>query len=388
MKKRMIILTTILMITITGCGGKQPDIILTDTMTASVSGIVSIFDTKDIEDIADSELPVSEILNTDTEEDTKTEPIVISEKNAAEEKAKKEEEERKAKEKEEADRKAKEEADRKAKEEADKKAAEEASKQENNNTSNPGNNNTSNGGNSNTGNNQPSTGRADTVNTNGIQVYISPSVSDGDYNTVISWVSNMPGFLTSHISSVNVIDDMRSHTLTGEDASGATKGGHNIYLKADGVSGRLGSLYHEAGHCLDFYGGYSNTSVWEGIRASEWSGEGYYSASNESFAEAISRYFTGGLGKEQTQKAIDSLINTGSLGSGDGFNSVSTTLYAKYKAIWIYDGPNDFYATQIGTVQIGSSIEATGLNADNTWYKVNYNGQVGYTRADMVSLEP
>ena len=100
MKKRMIILTTILMITITGCGGKQPDIILTDTMTASVSGIVSIFDTKDIEDIADSELPVSEILNTDTEEDTKTEPIVISEKNAAEEKAKKEreEEERKAKE--------------------------------------------------------------------------------------------------------------------------------------------------------------------------------------------------------------------------------------------------------------------------------------------------
>ena len=56
--------------------------------------------------------------------------------------------------------------------------------------------------------------------------------------------------------------------------------------------------------------------------------------------------------------------------------------------IGIYDGPNDFYATQIGTVQIGSSIEATGLNADNTWYKVNYNGQVGYTRADMVSLEP
>lgn len=198
----------------------------------------------------------------------------------------------------------------------------------------------------------------------------------------------MPGFLTSHISSVNVIDDMRSHTLTGEDASGVTKGGHNIYLKADGVSGRLGSLYHEAGHCLDFYGGYSNSSAWESIRAAEWSGEGYYSASNEAFAEAISRYYTGGLGKEQTRKAIESLINTGSLGTGDGFNSVNTTLYAKYKAIWIYDGPNDFYGTQIGTIQIGSSIQATGLNADNTWYKVDYNGQTGYTRADMVSLEP
>lgn len=387
MKKRMIILTTVLMITVSGCGEKQPDTILTDTITASVSGTVGIFNT---EDISDHELPDGEILDTDlgesTEEDTKTEPIVIAEKNAAEAKKKKEEEERKAKE--EAERKAKEEANKKAKEEADKKAREEAakeeaSKQENNNTSNNGNNNSGN-----SGNNQTASSRADTVNTNGIQVYISPSVSDGDYNTVISWVNNMPGFLTSHISSVNVIDDMRSYTLTGEDASGVTKGGHNIYLKADGVSGRLGSLYHEAGHCLDFYGGYSNSSAWESIRAAEWSGEGYYSASNEAFAEAISRYYTGGLGKEQTRKAIESLINTGSLGTGDGFNSVNTTLYAKYKAIWIYDGPNDFYGTQIGTIQIGSSIQATGLNADNTWYKVDYNGQTGYTRADMVSLEP
>lgn len=220
---------------------------------------------------------------------------------------------------------------------------------------------------------------------NGIKVSITSSVSDKDRKKVISWIKKMPKFLTRHIKSVNVVDNMKKYTLTGKDASGATRGGHNIYLKASGINKRLGSLYHEAGHCLDFYGGYSNSSIWEGIRASEWSGEGYYSSSSESFAEAISKYYVDGLEKKQTKKAIKKLIKTGSLGKE---SKKKIKLYAKYKAIWIYSGPNDFYGKQIGTVQIGGSIEATGLTEDKTWYKVKFNGKTGYVRADMVSLTP
>lgn len=220
---------------------------------------------------------------------------------------------------------------------------------------------------------------------NGIKVSITSSVSSKDRKKVISWIKKMPKSLTKYIKSVNVVDDMKKYTLTGKDASGVTRGGHNIYLKASGISGRLGSLYHEAGHCLDFDGGYSNTSAWEKIRSAEWSNEGYYSSSSESFAEAISRYYVDGLEKKQTKKAIKKLIKTGSLGKE---SKKKIKLYAKYKAIWIYSGPSDFYGKQIGTVQIGGSIQAIGLTEDKTWYKVKFNGKTGYVKADMVSLTP
>lgn len=291
-----------------------------------------------------------------------------------------------------AEKKAAEEAAKKAAEEA-KKAAEEAAKQaaQNNassNTTTGGSSSNSTGSTSgSTGSNSGSTStpsRSENTTVRGVSVYISSSVSNSDYNRVIGWINNMPSFLLNHVSSVNVVDNISSYTIDGSDASGVTKAGHNIYLKAQGISGRLGSFYHEAGHCLDFYGGYSNSSTWQSICSAEWSGEGYYSAANEAFAEAISRYYVDGLSKSQTVAAIKNLINTGSLGSGDGFQAISKTLYANPRIIYVYSGPSDFYSEVITKVQIGESCQAIGINGDGTWYKVQANGVTGYVRADMV----
>ena len=199
-------------------------------------------------------------------------------------------------------------------------------------------------------------------------------------------LSEMPYFLTEHIETISVVDDITEYTLTGENASGVTKQGKNIYINAVNIYDKQGTLYHEAGHCLDFFGGYSDTSTWNNICNSEWYDTGYYATTRESFAEAVSMYYVDGLNKSQSYEAIESLINTGTLGEDDGFKDNYTTLYAKYKTIWIYAGADDFYNEQIGTVEIGDSIQAIGLNVDGTWYKVDINGQEGYCRADMVSL--
>lgn len=233
----------------------------------------------------------------------------------------------------------------------------------------------------------PVTMRDDNIYVNGISVYITPSISDNDYNMAIGWISEMPYFLTEHVETISIVDDITEYTLTGENASGVTKQGKNIYINAVNIFDKKGTLYHEAGHCLDFSGGYSDTSTWNNICSSEWYDTGYYATTRESFAEAVSMYYVDGLDKPQSYEAIESLINTGTLGENDGFKDNYVTLYAKNKAIWIYSGADDFYNDQIGTVEIGDSIEAVGLNVDGTWYKVDINGQEGYCRADMVSLE-
>lgn len=228
--------------------------------------------------------------------------------------------------------------------------------------------------------------RESNVYVNGISVYITDSVTDSDYNMVINWVAEMPSFLTNHVSSINILDDIEQYNLTNKDATGLTKGS-DVYVLADGIANRKKTLYHECGHALDNYGGYSYTSKWENITAAEWGGEGHYEVSRESFSEAIARYYVGTLDKTQSYDAIVNLINTGALGEDDGFKDNYTTLYAKYKAIWIYSGADDFYNPVISTVEIGSSVQAVALNTDGTWYKVDINGQEGYCRADMVSLE-
>ena len=117
----------------------------------------------------------------------------------------------------------------------------------------------------------PVTMRDDNVYVNGISVYITPSITDDDYNMFIEWVSEMPYFLTSHVETISVVDDITEYTLTGENASGVTKQGRNIYINAINLYDKQGTLYHEAGHCLDFSGGYSDTSAWNNICNSEWS---------------------------------------------------------------------------------------------------------------------
>ncbi len=196
----------------------------------------------------------------------------------------------------------------------------------------------------------------------------------------------MPYFLTEHVETISVVDDITEYTLTGENASGVTKQGKNIYINAVNIFDKKGTFYHEAGHCLDFFGGYSDTSAWNNICAAEWFDTGYYATTRESFAEAVSMYYVDGLDKPQSHTAIENLIDTGALGENDGFKDNYVTLYAKNKAIWIYAGADDFYNPTIGTVEIGDSIQASGLNTDGTWYKVDMNGQEGYCRADMVSL--
>ena len=225
--------------------------------------------------------------------------------------------------------------------------------------------------------------RATTTSVSGIPVYVTSSVSDSNYNTFISWVKNMPEYLRRNIKAINVVDDMTQYSATGSDASGLTNG-KTIYIKASGLSGRQGSLYHEAGHVLDSVYGYSNTTYWKNICKAEWSGEGHYSTANESFAEAVSRYYTGEPLGSQSKKAIKNIINYGFVEGSNGLTATNITLYTNSKGTFLYPAPNDRgnYTLIIPT---GSTIQATGINADKTWYQVNYKGTVGYVLASFVS---
>ena len=322
---------------------------------------------------------------------------VVKEDNAAVKKAAKEEAERKARE--EAERKAREEAERIAAEEA-RRAEEERKAQESYNsgynTSNTGNNSssnnvnkeTSNKGNNNTGYTQQS-GRAEDITVRGISVYISSSVSNNDYDTFINWINNMPSFLLNNVSHIKVVDNIASYNPTGADVSGFANG-NKIYVKASGVSGRKGTLYHEAAHILDRYNGYSETSTWRNICSAEWSGEGHYSSANESFAEAVSRYYVDGLSKSQSKAAIKNLVNTGNLGSGsngDGFEDCNITLYGGYRAVYLYSTPSDRVA-QDRLLPVGSSVQAIGVNSDGSWYKISYEGKIYYTPSYLIQLNP
>ena len=291
-----------------------------------------------------------------------------------------------------ADRKAVAEAARKAEEE--KKAAEEAAKAEslmNNQSGNNVNNNTSNNVNNNTGNNTNNStsnaGRSETTTVRGISLYVAASVSTNDYNNIVSWINNMPSFLIKNVSHIYVVDNIAGYNPTGQDVSGFANG-DKIYVKASGVSGRKGTLYHEAAHILDRYNGYSSTATWSSICSTEWSNEGHYSSLNESFAEAVSRYYVDGLSKSQSKTAISNLINTGNLGSnGDGFSSTSVTLYGGGRAIYLYSTPSD-RVNYAQLLQPGSSVQAIGVNSDGSWYKVDYQGATYYTPAYLVSLNP
>lgn len=234
----------------------------------------------------------------------------------------------------------------------------------------------------NTGSTTPKTTSAYSV-----KIETEGNVSDYMVNDVKSWVGDIPDIIREQIYCITITTSIDKYNIYGFGVNGVTVSGHYIYLNANAWgSGMQKSFYHESGHCLDMWGGYSFTSAWESICNSEWSGEGYYADQLESFAEAVGRYYRGTLnGKPQTLKAIKGIISTGKLTQD---TSLNITLYAKSHALWVYDGPNDFYGTQIGTVQIGDSVKATALNADKSWYTIKYNGGTGYVRADFVSLEP
>ena len=278
-------------------------------------------------------------------------------------------------------------AEKKAKEDAALKAQQEVvqNNKENNITSNNVNNVTSNNVNKVTRNN--------TITVRGITVVISNSVSDSDYNTFINWIKNMPDVLLQYVETISVVDYIENYASVSANAYGVTiNNGRDIYITANNLGSRISTLYHEAGHSLDLAGGYSyrfsGTSTWKNICASEWSNEGYYSSTTESFAEAVSRYYLNELGnKSRSRKAIEQILTTGKLEEESVFTEINITLYAKDKNVQIVDLPDRKATTQLGTIKPYESIEAIGVNQNGTYYKVIYNGQVGYVNASNVTTD-
>ena len=235
--------------------------------------------------------------------------------------------------------------------------------------------------------------RNNVVTVRGITVVISDSVSDSDYNTFINWIKNMPDVLLQYVETISVVDYIENYASVSANAYGVTiNNGRDIYITANNLGSRISTLYHEAGHSLDLAGGYSyrfsGTSTWKNICASEWSNEGYYSSTTESFAEAVSRYYLNELGnKSRSRKAIEQILTTGKLEEESVFTEINITLYAKDKNVQIVDLPDKKATTQLGTIKPYESIEAIGVNQNGTYYKVIYNGQVGYVNASNVTTD-
>ena len=235
--------------------------------------------------------------------------------------------------------------------------------------------------------------RNNVVTVRGITVVISDSVSDSDYNTFINWIKNMPDVLLQYVETISVVDYIENYASVSANAYGVTiNNGRDIYITANNLGSRISTLYHEAGHSLDLAGGYSyrfsGTSTWKNICASEWSNEGYYSSTTESFAEAVSRYYLNELGnKSRSRKAIEQILTTGKLEEESVFTEINITLYAKDKNVQIVDLPDRKATTQLGTIKPYESIEAIGVNQNGTYYKVIYNGQVGYVNASNVTTD-
>ncbi len=218
-----------------------------------------------------------------------------------------------------------------------------------------------------------------------VTVNISNSVPSSDRNTFVSWVNSMPYALKKHIKSVNVVDNMRDYSIDGSDASGLTVNGNTIYINSKKLLSRKGSLYHEAGHVLDYVMRYSSTSTWESIRRSEWANAGYYSTANESFAEAVSYYFVDGIGgKPKSQTAIRNILTTGDI-TGQSSITTDVTLKSEMRAIWILSGPSAD-ATSLGFIPVGGSITSRRMTANKQFYIVSYKGQTGYVQASAVDL--
>lgn len=224
-----------------------------------------------------------------------------------------------------------------------------------------------------------------TTSVDGIIVNVSNSVSDSSYNTFISWVRNMPSYLKNNIEVINVVDNIQDYNITaGVSAAGLTDG-RIIYIKASNLTSRKGTLYHEAGHVLDNVYGYSYTDYWQKIRKAEWANAGYYSTQLESFAEAISHYHVDGLTKSQSKKAIQNIINYGFIEGKGAYSSMNRTIYTNNIGLFMYTGASDT-TDLVCIIPIGKTATAIGVNSNKTWYRVNYNGKVGFVHKDRISF--
>ena len=219
----------------------------------------------------------------------------------------------------------------------------------------------------------------------GIVVNVPNSVSDSSYNTFISWIRNMPDYLKKNINVINVVNNIDDYNITaGVSAAGLTDG-RIIYIKASNLTSRKGTLYHEAGHVLDNVYGYSYTDYWQKIRKAEWANAGYYSTQLESFAEAISHYHVDGLTKSQSKKAIQNIINYGFIEGKGAYSSMNKTIYTNNIGLFMYTGASDT-TDLVCIIPIGKTATAIGVNSNKTWYRVNYNGKVGFVHKDRISF--
>ncbi len=144
-----------------------------------------------------------------------------------------------------------------------------------------------------------------------IQFSFEEGFLEEDCETVRRWVDEMPEILKRNISEVHLVYNI--HEIAEADPmlpiTGVTVDQSKIYLNAETRGKIKKTLYHEAGHCLDFAGKYSETSEWKTVMNAEWKDEGYYSSDMESFADAIARHYMNTLeDKPQTSKFIEKIL--------------------------------------------------------------------------------
>ena len=223
-----------------------------------------------------------------------------------------------------------------------------------------------------------------TTNVNSINIYAESNVSTSAFNTFVSWVKNMPSYLTEHIDNIKIVNDINA-LYPGDSRVYGFTDKSTIYITATNLTSRKDTLYHEAGHVLDKVYGHSSFAAWINICNAEWQNEtiSHYEDPDGSFAEAIALYYTGSLsGKPKTKAAITSLINNGYIAKSATYTNINKTLYTNEKAAFMYKNQNSGYVCYI---PLYACATAFAKSNDGLWYKVNYEGNVGYVKASEIS---
>ncbi len=156
------------------------------------------------------------------------------------------------------------------------------------------------------------------VEINGVPVYFEEEYPVEKLTYILSKV---PNSLLKTISSLNIVNridsDPTANGLTDFRYLPFNKANQKIDIYIDSNRNKIGmgnTVHHEIGHVLDSSEEayrYSSSPEWKYISKSEWSNDGYYSSPSESFAEAVSRYYSGELleeNKTQSYQYIDLIL--------------------------------------------------------------------------------
>lgn len=229
--------------------------------------------------------------------------------------------------------------------------------------------------------------RAETVTVNNVKVTISSSVSDTNYNKVVSWVKALPFHLRKNLDTVTIC---RQLPWDNANAIGAQYKNGVWILESELKDGKA-ILYHEAAHVLDYSTNWnlSGSTTWKSFYKTEWGNAGYNSSVKDSFAQAVSNYYCNSkeLDARPKSKAFVKEVLTGGY-IKNGWQNSTHMVYAKTKNVRVYYSPDANRAKCAGTIKIGGSVKATGYNNAKQWYRVWYNNTSCYVKISDVSLTP